>query len=136
VAYRADKSHINYVRGFMDQLDMVCYSKASIAFMPQLYFIGYSSRIILIAVPQKIGLVKFIKFFVIPLNILSYSLSSFAPSYALRCIGFFLTGMLRIKMMIFLVVLKDQAESKYSSWASTVAHGLDAYTLSAFCLYM
>ena len=59
----------------MTQMDMVCYSKKSIASMAQFYFFGFSSRIVFSPVPQYVGMVKFIKVFVIPLNILSYSLS-------------------------------------------------------------
>ena len=35
-----------------------------------------------------------------------------------------------------MVILKDQSESKYSSYAGTVTYGLDASTTAFFCLYI
>jgi hypothetical protein len=85
---------------------MVCYSKQSIAFLAQFYFIGFSSKIVLVPIPEKIGLVKFVKFFVIPLNILSFFLTYQAGEYVWRCVGFFLAGIMRIKMMTIVLILK------------------------------
>jgi hypothetical protein len=131
-----DVHHKDYINGFMAQMDMVCYSKQSIAFMAQLYFIGFSSRIVFMPLPQKLGMVYFIKAWIIPLNILAYSLSYQAKSYGWKCLGFALTGVMRLKMVPSILILKAQAESKYQSFAGTVTYGIDACTLVFFCIFL
>ena len=115
---------------------MVCYSKQSIAFLAQLYFVGFATKIVLVPLPEKFGLVKFVKFFVIPLNILSFILTYMANEYVWRCVGFLLAGIMRIKMMTIVLILKQQTESKFQAYAATCAYGLDSLTLIVFCLYL
>ena len=104
--YWPETSHKDYIKGFMEQMDMVCWSKSKIAFMAQIYFVGFSARIMLLPLGEKIGLVRFIKFVVIPVNILSYTLGYQAQSYAWRCVGFFFLGISRIKMITGILILK------------------------------
>ena len=115
---------------------MHCWTKSNIASILQIYFIGFSSRIFFLPIGEKMGLVKFTKFVIIPLNILSYTMGYQTQTYAWRCVGFFLMGMCRIKMITGILILKTQSESKYHSYAGSITYALDAGTLIFFSLFL
>jgi hypothetical protein len=70
------------------------------------------------------------------MNIVAFNLQYLSPSYKLRCLGFFLAGLARLKLIPFALILKENVETKYSSYATTFMYSFVFMVLFVFCTYV
>ena len=66
----SDKDYIFGLTGAYPEIN--CWSETSIAFMGQLWFTGFLMKLGATPLQEKIGHLKFLKYCIIPLNILSF----------------------------------------------------------------
>lgn len=76
----------------------------------QLWFIGFFLKIILAPLLEKYGHLSILKRLILPLNLICFSLMYLPNSYFLRCLGFFFSGISRLKTIPFLLMLKEFSE--------------------------
>jgi hypothetical protein len=101
----SDKDYIFAMTGASPEVN--CWSETSIAFMGQLWFIGFLVKILATPLLEKYGYLCILKAIIIPVNILSFNLQYLPNSYLLRCIGFALAGFSKLKMVPCLILIKD-----------------------------
>lgn len=77
-----------------------------------------------------------LKRIVIPLNIVSYNLAYQSRSYNLRCLGFLITGLMKVKMNPCMLILREIVETKHSSISLTFFWMFVATTIMVFCFYI
>ena len=129
-----DKDYIYALTGAHP--DMNCWSDTSIAFIGQLWFIGFLTKVPIVPLQERYGYQFCLKVFVIPLNILSFQLQYLPNSYILRCIGFFISGFCKIKQVPCMILLKDLVSKRYSSVATTFMYCFYFSSIMMFCLYI
>ena len=82
----SDKDYIYGLTGAYPEIN--CWTDISIAFMGQLWFTGFLLKLGATPLLEKIGYLKFLKYGIIPLNILSFQLQYLNIPYIIRCFGF------------------------------------------------
>jgi hypothetical protein len=116
---------------------MNCWSSTKTAFMGQMWFIGFCAKIIIAPLLEKYGRLNILKRLLIPMNIIAFQLQYLSgPYYFLRCLGFLLSGMARIKMFPYMLILSETVESKHSAQANTLFYMFIFTVLLSFCIYI
>lgn len=127
----------DYIYGLTAALpDMNCWSDTSVAFMGQLWFIGFLTKVLGTPLQEKYGHLPFLKAVLIPLNILSFQLQYLPKSYFLRCVGFCIAGFCKLKTVPLLINLKDSVEKKRANFTTTFFYMFYFSVIACFCIYI
>jgi hypothetical protein len=104
--------------------------------MGQLWFIGFLSKILATPLLEQYGHFRVLKTVLIPLNLLSFQLQYMSKSYALRCIGFYLAGFTKLKMVPLLALLKESVQIRHSGKATTFMYFFCFTIVAMFCFFL
>ena len=90
-----------------------------------MFFIGYGVGILLFFLPDKIGRKGTMKF-VLPAHIIASFISVFGNSLYLKSVGFFLQGVLHLRITISYCHCLELVMDKHKPIASTAINSLDS----------
>ena len=105
-----DKDYIFSLTGASQVVN--CWSPTQIAFLGQLWFVGFLAKMFATPLLENYGYLYILKVLIIPLNILSFNLQYMTNSYFLRCVGFAMSGFCRLKMVPCMILIKDTVQKK------------------------
>ena len=72
---------------------MECWSKEKIASIGSFFFFGNAVGVFAIFLPDKIGRIGTLKWFVLPTTFIGFNLLLFSTDYYFKCLGYFVIGL-------------------------------------------
>ena len=86
------------MNAFYSKLEMTCWENRDIAFMGQWYFIGLSTGLINISLPEKFGRQRILALYLGPIGVIGFSLCLYLNSYICMCVGYMFVGVSKNKL--------------------------------------
>ena len=80
-------------------MDMHCWSKEKVASIGSFFFFGAAVGVFVIFLPDKIGRIGTIKWFILPITFIGFNFVLFSTIYFVKCLGYFLVGLCLLKLM-------------------------------------
>ena len=80
-------------------MNMECWSKEKIASIGSMFFFGNAVGVFSIFLPDKIGRIATLKYFVFPTTFIGFNFVLFSTIYFVKCLGYFLVGLCLLKLM-------------------------------------
>jgi hypothetical protein len=74
-------------------MNMECWSKEKIASIGSMFFFGNAVGVFSIFLPDKIGRMATLKYFVLPTTFFGFNLVLFTTDYYFKCLAYFIIGL-------------------------------------------
>ena len=74
-------------------MNMECWSKEKIASIGSMFFFGNAVGVFSIFLPDKIGRIATLKYFVLPTTFIGFNLVLFTTDYYFKCLAYFIIGL-------------------------------------------
>ena len=101
-----------------------------------MWFIGFCAKVVLAPLLEKYGHSIVLKRLLIPMNIVAFQLQYLPGSFLLRCLGYLLAGLSRVKMIPLMLNLIDSVENKYSTYTTTFFWMFVFSVMLSFSIFM
>ena len=133
--YEINKKQPYYFKNWFEHLNLTCVGSTNVALVISAYFVGYVIGIYLIEMSSKFGRKGALKM-ILPVYILGSSITVFSQSLTLKALGFFIQGVLHVKMSICSQHILELVPESYKGFSATFIQAFDASSLcfSGLCL--